>query len=109
MNFGDSIRWDSVDQVQSWSTWRAERLVADDFTFGKVIGHVTSAGFGMPNEIKKRRSSGFSIVASNDASEFFFGADNTFCFRYEGVVEDGVVSAHNPVRSFRMIMADPCC
>ncbi len=31
----------------------------------------------MQNEIKESRSGVFAIVTSNDASEFFFGADNT--------------------------------
>ncbi len=109
MNFNDSIRWDPVDQVQSRSKWRAGRVVADDFGVWKLIGRVKRAETGMQNEFKESRSGGFSIVASDDASKFFFGADDTFCFWYKCFVEDGVVSSHTSMRSIRIIMANPSC
>ena len=109
MDFGDSIKCDSVDQVWDSSNWRARQINAKDSKLWKLITRVAKAGIGMQNEIKESRSGGFAIVTSDDASEFFFGADDTFCFRYKVFVEDGVVSAHAPVRSFRIIMANPSC
>ncbi len=61
------------------------------------------------NLIPERKSRGFSIVASDYASEFFFGTNLTLRFRHKGLVENGVVSADSPVRSLRIIMANPGC
>ena len=59
-----------------------------------MIKRVAKAGVGMPNQNTRRPSRGFAIVTSSDASEFIFGADDTFSFWYKVFVENGVVSAH---------------
>ncbi len=82
MDFGDSIKRDSVDQVWDSSNRRARQINANDSKLWKLITRVAKAGIGMQNEIKESRSGGFAIVTSNDASEFFFGADvaGAICF-----------------------------
>jgi len=85
MDYDDSIILDLVEQVQSWNKWRSRRFDADDSQPWKLMAHMAKAGVGMQNRNTRRPSRGFAIVTSNDASEFIFGADNTFCFRYKGV------------------------
>ncbi len=51
MNFSDSIRCDSVNQVQNSSNWRTRQIKARDSKLREMIARVAKAGVGIGGRI----------------------------------------------------------
>lgn len=82
-------------------------IAADDLDLQHLIERRAKAGTEMPNRIAGLRSGGFAKVTSDYAPKLVSGVNHAFASPYKGLVEDGVVSTHAHVLSFRIIIVEP--